>query len=125
MSFNRIILEGRLGADPRGFETDSGGGTNFSVATTETFKDKNGNKQERVSWHNIVAWSKLAELCSKYLVKGSHVLIEGKLQYRDHEKDGIKRTYAEVVASNVQFLGPKPEPTEPLNDHSDDSEIPF
>ncbi|MBI4482469.1 MAG: single-stranded DNA-binding protein [Acidobacteria bacterium] len=108
---NKVILVGRLGRDPELRYTPGGSPVaNFSVATNEVWTDKNGQRQERTEWHNIVAWNKLAEICSQYLVKGRLVYIEGRLQTREwDDKDGNKRRTTEVVANNMQILEPKGE----------------
>jgi single-strand DNA-binding protein len=78
----------------------------FRLATSETFKDRDGNQQERTEWHRVVAWSKLAELCGQYLSKGRQVYVEGRLTTRSwDDQDGNKRYMTEVVARDVQFLG--------------------
>lgn len=107
-SLNRVHLIGNLGRDPELRYTQSGKAvTNFSVATNEKWKDKDGNNQERTEWHNIVAWDRTAENCAQYLHKGSSVFIEGKLQTREWEKDGQRRFTTEIVANQVTFLGGK------------------
>lgn len=104
---NKVIIVGHLGQDPEiRYMPDGTAVTNFSVATTETWKDKQtGEKKERTEWHRIVAWRQLGELCGKYLSKGRQVYLEGKLQTRSWEKDGVTRYTTEIVASEVQFLG--------------------
>jgi len=106
-SVNKVILIGNLGKDPEVRHTASGSAVcNFSIATAEKWKDKGGNANERTEWHKIVAWGKLAELCGEYLSKGRQVFVEGKLQTNDWEdKEGNKRTQAEVFANSVVFLG--------------------
>ncbi len=103
---NKVILIGNLGRDP---ETKYVGETtvcNFSIATSEKWKDKNsGQSQEKTEWHRIVCWRRLAEICSQYLKKGSQVYVEGKLQTRSWEQDGSTRYTTEIVANSVQFLG--------------------
>ena len=104
---NKVILIGNVGSDPELKYTTSGAGvTNFSVATNETWTDKNtGERQERAEWHRIVAWGKLAEICNQYLRKGSKVYIEGRLQTRSWEgQDGQKRYTTEIVAGEMQML---------------------
>lgn len=107
MSVNKVILLGRLGQDPELKYTP--GGTpvcNFSLATTEAWTDKSGQKQEKTEWHRVVVWGKLAELCNQYLAKGRQAFLEGKLQTRSwDDKDGNKRYTTEVLASTVQFVG--------------------
>lgn len=107
MSLNKAQLIGHLGGDPEVKYTPSGQTVaNFSVATNESWKDKDGNKQERVEWHRIVVWGKTAENCGKYLSKGRQVYIEGRIQTRNYDdKDGVKRYITEIVADRVDFLG--------------------
>jgi single-strand DNA-binding protein len=107
MSVNKVILVGRLGQNPEVRYTPGGAAVaNFSVATNETWNDKQGQKQERVEWHRIVVWSKLAELCGQYLTKGRQVYLEGRLQTRQwQDKDGQTKYTTEVHAQTVQFLG--------------------
>jgi single-strand DNA-binding protein len=104
---NKVILLGNLGADPDLRYTPSGQAVcHLSVATHESWNDKNGQRQERTEWHRVIAWGKRAEVCSKYLTKGRQVFVEGRLQHRSYDdKDGIKRYTTEVVADNVQFIG--------------------
>ena len=107
-SVNKVILIGRLGKDPDVRYTQSGTAVaNFSLATSEEWKDKNtGQKQSKTEWHRVVAWRKLAELCSEYLHKGSEVYVEGSLQTKEWEtNDGQKRRTTEVLAYNIQFIG--------------------
>lgn len=106
-SVNKVILIGNLGRDPETRFTNSGGSvTNFSLATTESFTDKGGARQERTEWHNIVVWGKQGENCAQYLKKGSPVYVEGRITYREYEaKDGSgKRKATDIVAMRVQFL---------------------
>lgn len=106
---NKAVLIGRLGKDPeiRNTQTDQPV-ANFSIATSESWKDKDGKKQERTEWHNIVVWGQLATICAQYIRKGSLVYVEGRLQTRSYEaKDGAKRYTTEVVATTVQFLDRK------------------
>lgn len=107
-SLNRVTLIGNLGSDPEVKKTTSGQPVaNFNIATNESWKDKDGNDQERTEWHKIVAWGKLAELCEKYLEKGKSVYVEGKLQTREwNDKEENKRSTTEIVAQVIQFLTP-------------------
>jgi len=107
MAVNKCILVGNLGKDPELRYTASGTAVcNFSLATTERYKDRDGNSQEKTEWHNIVAWRQLAEICGKYLSKGRQVYIEGKIQTRSYEdRDGNKRYTTEIVADQMQMLG--------------------
>jgi single-strand DNA-binding protein len=104
---NKVILVGRLGADPDMRYTPSGQGVcELRVATSESWNDKNGQRQERTEWHRVVVWGKRAEICSKYLSKGRQVYIEGRIQTRNYDdKEGNKRYITEVIANDVQFLG--------------------
>ncbi len=107
MSVNKAIIIGRLGADPEVKELSTGQKVcNFNIATSETWNDRNGQKQERTEWHRIVVWGKTAELCGQYLSKGRQVFLEGRLQTRSWEDaQGQKRYTTEIVANHVQFLG--------------------
>lgn len=108
MSVNKVIILGRLGQDPELKYTPSGAAVcNFSVATSETWNDKNsGQKQERTEWHRVVVWGKLAELCNQYLAKGRQAFVEGRLQTRSwDDKSGQKRYTTEINATTVQFIG--------------------
>ena len=107
MSVNKVILLGRLGQDPELKYTPSGMAVcNFSLATSETWQDKSGQKQEKTEWHRVVVWGKLAELCNQYLTKGRQAFVEGKLQTRSWEaKDGQKKYTTEITATTVQFIG--------------------
>jgi len=106
-SVNKVILVGNLGRDPELRFTKGGQAVaNFSLATSDTFTNREGGREERTEWHRIVVWGKSAENCSKYLSKGRTVYIEGQLRTRDWEdKDGNKRQTTEVHAQTVQFLG--------------------
>jgi len=102
------MLIGHLGNDPERRETASGQTVvNFNLATSEGYKDNTGNFQERTEWHRIVAWGKLADICSQYLKKGRQVYIEGRLQTRswDDAKTGEKKYTTEIVCSDMQMLG--------------------
>lgn len=105
---NKVILIGNLGKDPEVRHLENGAVVaNFSIATTESYKDKNGNKVDNTEWHSIVAWRGLAEVAEKYLKKGSSVFLEGKLKTRSWEKDNITRYTTEVVIDNLVMLGNK------------------
>jgi single-strand DNA-binding protein len=107
MSVNKVILVGNLGKDPELRYTPSGAAVaSFSMATSERYKDRNGEMQEKTEWHNIVAWRNLAEICGKYLHKGKQVYIEGKIQTRSYDdRDGNKRYITEIVADQMRMLG--------------------
>ncbi len=134
---NKVILIGRLGSDPEVRYTPDGAAVaNFSIATSDEWTDKATNeKRERTEWHRIVAWRKLGEICGEYLSKGRQVYIEGKLQTRSWEKDGVTRYTTEIVASDVQFLGskdsadtyrpPTQESSAPSLPDKQDDDIPF
>ena len=104
---NKAILIGNLGRDPELRYTQSGQAVvNFSIATSENWTDKSGEKQERTEWHRIVAWGKTGELCAQYLSKGRTVYVEGRIQTREWEdREGQKRTTTEINAQTVTFIG--------------------
>ncbi len=106
---NKVILVGRLGKDPEVRYTPDGTMvTNFTMATDESYKDKNGEKVQKTEWHRIVTYRKLAEICGNYLTKGKLVYIEGKIQTRTWEdKEGTKRNTTEIIANNMQMLDSK------------------
>jgi single-strand DNA-binding protein len=105
---NKVILVGRLGKDPDVRHLESGAAVaNFPIATSETYKDKNGNKVEQTEWHNIVLWRGLAEIAEKYLQKGKLIYIEGKLRTRSWEKEGVTRYTTEVVGDQMTMLDTK------------------
>src|SRR5229473_4588921 len=111
MSVNKVILVGRLGRDPETRYTGAGQAVcNFSLATSETYKDKNGERQKRTEWHKIVVWGKQAEIAQQYLKKGSLIFLEGRIQSREwQDKEGQKRTSFEIVANNFRMLGSRSE----------------
>jgi single-strand DNA-binding protein len=106
---NKVILIGHLGKDPEMRHIEGGTArVTFSLATSEYYKDKTGNRIEQTEWHHIVMWRGLAENAEKLLKKGSQVYIEGKLQTREwQDKEGIKRRITEIVAENFNLLGRK------------------
>lgn len=131
-SVNKVILVGRLGRDPESRTAGSSTVCNFTVATDESWTDKTGQRQEKTEWHRLVAWGKTGELVQKYLMKGSHVYVEGKLETREWEKDGVKRSTTEIKVDDVRFLDgrssgpskPSPRPAGGQKTKSDD-DIPF
>ena len=106
-SLNKVLLIGNLGRDPELKMTTSGQPVaRFSIATTETWKDKAGEKQSTPEWHNIVVWGKQAEIAEKYLKKGKQILIEGRIQYREYQdQQGVKKTACDIRCDNFQMLG--------------------
>ena len=144
MSINKAILIGNLGADPVLRYTPSGDAVcTFSVATSERYKDKSGQQQEKTEWHNNVVWRKLAEICGQFLKKGSQVYLEGKITSRSYDKsDGSGKAYiTEIVCDQMKMLGSKSDgdrsaapgrsaPASSAGDHDEppfnaDDEIPF
>jgi single-strand DNA-binding protein len=101
---NKAIVVGRLTRDPELKETSSSKVCSFSIATNEKWTDKSGEKHERVEFHRIIAWGRLAEICAEYLRKGSTAFVEGKLRTHEYEKDGVKRFSTEIQADEVKFL---------------------
>ena len=135
---NKVILIGRLGADPEVRYTSSGTAVaNFNMATSVNFTDKNGEKTEKTEWHRIVAFGRLGEICGEYLAKGKQVYIEGRLQTREWEdRDGNKRRTTEIVANTMQMLGAagdkvradvsdEPPPVNDVPDIGTESDVPF
>ncbi|HTP80340.1 MAG TPA: single-stranded DNA-binding protein [Bacteroidota bacterium] len=135
-SVNKTILIGNLGKDPELRYTSAGVAVvTFTLATNESWKDQDGNMQERTQWHNIVAWRKLAEIVGEYLKKGSRIYAEGRLQYRSYDdKNGVKRTVTEIVLDQMLMLdsrgggqsmdaGAPPAASEPPAEKADD--LPF
>lgn len=111
-SLNKVQLIGRLGKDPEVRHLDSGMTvSNFSIATSESYTNKQGEKVEQTEWHNIVAWGKLAEIIEKWVTKGMLIYIEGKLKTRKWEKDGQTHYATEIFADSMQMLS-KSEPKE-------------
>jgi single-strand DNA-binding protein len=139
MSVNKVILIGNLGRDPELRYLPSGQPVaSFGLATTDTYTDRAGQRQERTDWHNIVVFGKQAELCSQYLKKGRQAYVEGRISTREYEaKDGSGKRYrTEIIAQRIQFLGGRrgaeqEEPTEPAASGGDigpaleDEDIPF
>ena len=103
--FNKATIVGRLGHDPEVRYTQEGTAvTNLNIATSEAYKDKNGERQDKTEWHRVAVWGKTAENCGQYLGKGRMVLIEGPLQTRSFEKDGDTKYVTEIKAQRVVFL---------------------
>jgi len=133
-SVNKVIVLGNLGKDPELRHLPNGDAVcNFSLATTESWKDKDGNKQDKTEWHNVVIFRKLAEIAGEYLKKGRPVYIEGRLQTRKwQDKEGKDRYTTEIVADQMQMLGSRDEekevakPTQDPTGFEDmESDIPF
>ena len=133
-SVNKVIVLGNLGKDPELRHLPNGDAVcNFSLATTESWKDKDGNKQDKTEWHNVVIFRKLAEIAGEYLKKGRPVYIEGRLQTRKwQDKEGKDRYTTEIVADQMQMLGSREEakevakPTQAPTGFEDmESDIPF
>lgn len=107
---NLVILVGTLGRDPETKYMPSGNAvTSFSVATSESWKDKSGEKQEFTEWHNITMFGKIAEIAGKYLKKGSKVYLEGKIKTEKYQKDGADKYITKIVCHELQMLDSKPE----------------
>jgi single-strand DNA-binding protein len=136
---NKVILIGRLGADPEIRYVPSGSAVaNFNVATNHSYKDRDGNFQEQTEWHRIVAWTRLAEFAKQYLHKGMRIYVEGRLQYREwQDQNDVKRYVTDIIANDIQMLdslGPRAETSDeespeievPENLESDDDDsVPF
>ncbi|RKY89282.1 single-stranded DNA-binding protein [candidate division KSB1 bacterium] len=113
---NKAILIGYIGTDPDIKYTPTGDAVvNFNLATSEAWRDKDGNLQEKTEWHRIVAWRKLAEFSNEWLKKGMQVYVEGKIRTRTwDDKNGIRRYTTEIFANSIQMLGRKPESEEEM-----------
>lgn len=108
-SLNKVQIIGNLGNDPDVKYTQSGACiTTISIATTEKWKDKDGNPQEKTEWHRVKLWNKLGEIAGEYLRKGGAVYIEGKLSYGSYEKDGVTHYTTDIVATEMKMLGGRP-----------------
>ena len=108
-SVNKVILIGNLGKDPEiRYVNENTPVATFSLATTESYKDKNGNRQDITEWHNIVVWRGLAEVAEKYLKKGKQIYLEGRIRSRSYDdKDGVKKYFTEIVGEHFVMLGRK------------------
>ncbi len=105
---NKVILVGNLGRDPEVKTLETGAKyARFSLATTESYKDKSGERKDRTEWHNIICWRGLAEIAEKYLTKGNSIYLEGKIRTTSWEDNGQKRTSVEIVADTFTMLGSK------------------
>lgn len=105
---NKAILIGNLGADPEVKHLDSGTVVaRLRIATGESYRDRDGNRQERTEWHNVVLWRRLAEVAEQYLKKGDQIYVEGRLQTRSYEKDGVTKYFTEVICNSMTMLGKK------------------
>jgi len=132
---NKVILVGRLGADPQLKFTPSGkANASFNVATNYVWKDQDGNQQDKTDWHRVTAWGKLAEVMGEFLKKGSYVYLEGRLQTRNYDDaNGVKKWITEVVATDMEMLGRKGEgagggdtgPEETPPDNAEEDDLPF
>jgi len=106
---NKVILVGNVGKDPEVKYLDNGAAfARFTLATNETYKDKEGNKTTKTEWHNIVVWRGLAEVAEKYVKKGNQLYIEGKITNRSYEQDGATKYFTEIVGNEMKMLGAKP-----------------
>lgn len=131
---NKVILIGRLGRDPETrFMANGEAVCNFSVATSEKYTDKNGQRQEATEWHNVTMYRKLAEIAGKYLTKGSQVYLEGKIQSRKYtDKNGVERTAYDIIANELKMLGgnaqtpaQKPQPAQAQAQDNISDDVPF
>jgi single-strand DNA-binding protein len=133
---NKVILIGHLGRAPEVRTLESGTKVaRFSLATTETFKDRNGERKDQTEWHNVICWRNLADVAEKYLTKGRQIYVEGKIRNRSWEDNGIKKYTTEIQADTFTMLGTKgddavaspiPMPTqEPPTSKSDNDLPPF
>jgi len=123
---NKVILVGRLGADPELRYTPEGTAVaTLSLATNRVWKDKEGNQQEETEWHRVIAWRRLAEFCGEWLKKGSHIYLEGRLRTRSWEdRNGVKRFTTEVIADTIQMLDRKGEVAAEVPEPPEAAELP-
>ena len=140
MSVNKVILLGSVGRNPEVKEFNGAKNATFSLATNESYKDKNGEWQTNTEWHNIVCWRNAAEYADKHVTKGSRLYVEGSIRTRSWDgQDGSKKYVTEIVATHIQLTGkkenssapadtapqrPQPTPLPPMGD-DDDSDLPF
>lgn len=127
---NKAILIGRVGKDPDVRTVGDSKVANFSVATSEKYKDRNGQKQEKTQWHRVTAWRQLAEIIQKYVKKGILVYIEGRIEYREYESEGVKKYATDIVASEMKMLSfpddaEKKEEAPAEEAPNDDESLPF
>ena len=124
---NKTILVGRVGQQPEKRLVGESPVTTFSLATSETYKDKSGEKQTDTEWHNVVLWRGLSEIASKYVKKGDLIYIEGKLKTRSWEKDGVKKYRTEVIADQMKMLGGQKQekPQREEGDMNENNDLPF
>lgn len=126
MSINKVILLGRLGADPElKYTQNQKPVANFSIATSEKWADKEGVQKEKTEWHRIIVWGKVAEHCKQYLKKGSQVYIEGSLVTRSWDEGDLKKYITEINSSRIVFLDEAPQKTEPQNKDTSPSQPSF
>jgi len=125
-NLNKVLLIGRLGKEPEPKKTQTGKTVlNITLASSEFYKDKSGNKQERTEWHRVVLWDRVADVVGQYCHKGSQIFVEGSLQTREWEdKDGNKRYTTEIVGRNVQLLDPKGQGQRPASGSEKESNYP-
>lgn len=132
---NQVSLIGRVGKDPEIKQFDNGNKVaNFTLATSEKYKDKDGNKQEKTEWHSIAIWGKLADVVESYVKKGSLLYLSGKISYRGYESDGQKKYFTEIIASQMTMLGGNAnankeandsQPANPVASDNGDDDLPF
>lgn len=120
VSVNKTILIGNIGQTPQISTLNDIKVGVISLATNETWKNKEGEKVTKTAWHRLVAWRWVADFVEKYVKKGDKIYIEGKLGYRNYEKDGIKRTISEITISEIRLLSNKQEKTTPKENNEDD-----
>ena len=124
---NKTILVGNVGKDPETKQFENSKVANFTLATSETYKNKSGEKVTETEWHNISCWRGLADVVEKYVNKGDLLYIEGKLKTRSWEKDGVKKYRTEVIADQMKMLGGKKQekPQREEGDMNENNDLPF
>lgn len=126
MGINKVILVGRTGKDPVvQYVKENTPVARFNLATSETYKDKNGEKITNTEWHNLVAWKGLAKVIEQYVKKGQQLYVEGKLTYKEYEKDGQKKFFTEIVVSSIEMLGKSENSNSEQSNDDDADNLPF
>ena len=124
MSVNRVILIGRVGKEPEIREVGENKVANFTLATSEKYKNKAGEQVENTEWHNIVIWRGLAKVVESYVKKGMQLYLEGKIETKSYEKDGVTKYSTSIICNNMQMLGGKGE-QQPKSEETNDNDPPF
>ena len=123
MSVNRVFLIGRVGKDPEVKQITGGAVAKFTIATSESYKNKAGEKVEQTEWHNCVIFGKLCDIVEKYVKKGDMLYVEGKIVYGSYEHDGVKRYTTDIKVNELKMLGGKKDKAETTGDFTDSAKV--